>query len=297
MPKFSTNSGALYFEQHGSRANPPVLLIHGLGCQIIHWPNSFIDGIVNAGFRVITIDNRDAGLSFCSDVQPASIEQLIAAQTNRKSLVAPYTLTDMADDSVALLDHLGQAGAHVVGMSMGGMIAQRMAIHHPSRVFTLTSMMSSTGDPKLPMPTEETIGAFLTSAVVNDENSVIHNVIESCNHLGGPHYDSEKVGLGRFAQSSYHRAYRPNGFVRQLTAIVTDEDRTSALQTVIAPTLVIHGDADPLFPIAAAEGTSQAVPGAELRIIDKLGHDLPEPVIPILVDSITHLAQRAEVER
>jgi len=297
MPKFSSDSGTLYFEQHGSRANPPVLLIHGLGCQIVHWPNSFIDGIVNAGFRVITLDNRDAGLSFSVDVEPASIEQIIIAQKNPSSLKSPYTLTDMATDAVALLDHLGQAGAHVVGMSMGGMIAQRMAIHHPSRIFTLTSMMSSTGDPRLPMPKEETIGALLTSAVIDDEKSVIRNIITSCNHLGGPHYDSETVGLGRFAQSSYDRAYRPNGFVRQLTAIVTDEERTKALRTVVAPALVIHGNADPLFPIAAGEATSEAMPQAKLQIIEKLGHDLPEPVIPSLVDSITRLAQRAEIER
>ena len=297
MPRFSTKRGAIYFEQHGARANPPVLLIHGLGCQLIHWPRSFIRGIVAAGFRVIAFDNRDVGLSFCVDVEPAAPERILAARDDPDSLVAPYTLSNMAEDAVALLDHLGQAGAHVVGVSMGAMIAQRMAIHHPTRAFTLTSIMSSTGDPMLPTPSDDILASLVASVVAGDKTDVVNNIIASYKRLGGPHHDSETVGLGRFAQAGHDRAYRPKGFLRQLTAMFTDGDRSSALRAVRTPTLVIHGDVDPLFPVAAGQHTSTAVPDAELRIVEKLGHDLPEPLIQTIVDSIVGLTRSVEVKR
>ena len=297
MAKFKAGCGDIYFEHRGARADPRVLFVHGLGCQIVQWPESLIDGIVDAGFCAVMFDNRDVGLSEGPVEPPPSVEALLAAQNNPSALTPAYTLSDMAGDVVALLDHLGQGGAHVIGLSMGGMISQRLAIDHPERVYSLTSIMSSTGNPDLPGPPDEVVGALITTISGADTETIIAQNIQAAKVFGGPHYDYEAHGIGRFARVAVERAHRPEGVLRQLGAILSAEDRRGALGNLEVPTLVIHGNADPLVPVEAGRDTAAAVPGANYLEIDKLGHDLPEPVIGDIVESITSHLRAVEVSR
>ena len=297
MARFQARSGSIHFAHRGARANPRVLFVHGLGCQALHWPQSLLDGVVDAGFCAVTFDNRDAGLSHGSEAPPPTVEQLLAASADASAITPAYTLSDMAADAVALLDHLGQAGAHVIGVSMGGMIGQRMAVEHAERVYSLTSIMSSTGNPALPGPAPEAIAALVASMGSQNAEEALENALRAARVLGGPHYASEEVGMARFARQAMERAYRPDGVARQLAAILADGDRREALAAIRAATLVIHGNADPLVPVEAGRETAAAVPGAKYLEIDKLGHDLPEPVIgEMLAAIIEHLAA-VEVSR
>ena len=204
-----------------------------------------------------------------------------------------YTLSDMAGDAVALLDHLGQAGAHVVGLSMGGMIAQTLAIEHPQRCFSLTSIMSSTGNPDLPPPRPEAFAAFIADRP-EDRGQAIAQYQQGWRILAGPHYDSLAEGLARFSEQAVDRGFDNAGFARQLLAIRHAPDRRKALAQVQAPALVIHGAADPLVPPAAGEDTAKALPNAKLKVFDKMGHDLPEPLVPEIAQAvIDHVKQSA----
>lgn len=297
MARFQAGGGSIHFTHRGARADPRVLFVHGLGCQTVHWPQSLLDGVVAAGFCAITFDNRDAGLSHGSDAPPPTVEQLLAASADASALTPAYTLSEMAADAVALLDHLGQAGAHVVGVSMGGMIGQRMAAEHAERVYSLTSIMSSTGNPALPGPAPEAIAALVGSMGSQNAEEAIENALRAARVLGGPHYASEEVGMARFTRQAIERAYRPDGVARQLAAILADGDRRQALAEIRAPTLVIHGNADPLVPVEAGRETAGAIPGAKYVEIDKLGHDLPEPVIGEMLAAITEHIAAVEVSR
>ena len=297
MPKFKTPSAEIYFEHRGARANPRVLCIHGLGCQIVQWPDSLIDGIVAAGLCAVMMDNRDAGLSDGPEGPPPPIADLLAAQEDPSVLSPPYTLSDMAADVVALLNHLGQGGAHVVGLSMGGMIAQRLAIEHPARVYSLTSIMSSTGNPDLPGPDDETVAALLGTVAQGDLEAAIAQNIQAAKVFAGPHYDSETMGIARFARAAVERAHRPEGTLRQLAAILAAQDRREALAKLQVPTLVIHGNADPLVPVEAGRDTAAAISGSRYLEIDKLGHDLSEPAIGEIVTAITDHIGNVEVSR
>lgn len=297
MARFKARSGVVHFELRGARANPRVLLIHGLGCQLVQWPDTLLDGIVSAGYCVVAFDNRDAGRSHGPDAPVPSLEALLAERDAPGTLAPAYTLSDMAQDAVDLLDHLGQAGAHVVGLSMGGMIAQRMAIEQPQRVYSLTSMMSSTGDPQLPRGTEDAEQALLATLADAPPEAAIAHSIHEWNTLGGPHFDSEEVGIARFARRAVARAFRPQGTARQLAAIMADGDRSAALAQVAAPSLVIHGLADPLVPVQAGRATAAAIPGAKLIEVEALGHDLPEPLIDTLVAALVAHIEAVEVAR
>ena len=297
MAKFRTRTGEIYFEHRGARANPRVLFVHGLGCQLVQWPDSLIEGVVGAGYCAVLFDNRDAGLSTGPSAPAPSVEALLMAQADPTSMRASYSLSDMAGDVVALLDHLGQGGAHVIGLSMGGMISQRLAIEHPERVYSLTSIMSSTGNRDLPGPSEETIGALIQTIATGDKETVIAQNIQAGKIFGGPHYDSEVHGIARFARTAVERAHRPDGVTRQLAAILTAEDRRAELAKVEIPTLVIHGNADPLVPVEAGHDTAEAIPGAKFLEIDKLGHDLSEPVIGEIVEAITSHLRTVDVSR
>jgi len=297
MPKFNSHSGQIYFEHRGPRASPRVLFIHGLGCQIVQWPDSLIDGVVAAGFCAVVFDNRDIGLSDGPDDPPPSLEALLAARNDPSRLTPAYTLSDMAGDVVALLNHLGQGGAHIIGLSMGGMIAQRLAIDHPERVYSLTSIMSSTGNPDLPGPADEAVAALIGTTVADDVETAIAQNIQAAKVFGGPHFDSETLGIARFARRAVERAQRPAGVLRQLTAILTAEDRREGLAKLRVPALVIHGNADPLVPVEAGHDTAGAIPGSTYLEIDKLGHDLPEPVIGEIVNAVTEHIRNVEVSR
>ncbi|MCY4128555.1 MAG: alpha/beta hydrolase [Gammaproteobacteria bacterium] len=290
MPTLRTPLGDIYFEQRGSRADPPVLLIHGVGCQLIHWPDSFLDGVVESGLRVIYYDNRDCGLSFDFGGTPPTIADLIAAREDPTLLSPPYTLADMAMDAVHLLNHIGQSGAHVVGVSMGGMIAQHLLGNYPERVFSLTSIMSTTGNSEVGEPKPEAIAALASNFVPMDRDAAIENGRNVNNLLGGPHYQSTEVGMGRFVELAYDRALRPEAMLRQFGAIVTDGDRRDAIRGSQVPVLAIHGTDDPLVAHDGSVDLIETVNNGTLRLIDKMGHDLSEPVIPEMVEStVAHI--------
>ena len=297
MPVFKVPEGTICFDQRGSRASPPILLIHGLGCQLIHWPDSLLDGLVDAGYRTVVFDNRDTGLSFECGSAPPTIPELLQALDDPNSVSPSYSLADMASDSIALLDHIGQSGAHIVGVSMGGMIAQYMAINHPERVFSLSLLMSSTGSLETPRPGPEVIGALAASIVTPTREEKIEATRNSDRLFGGPHYDSCEVGVGRFVEQAYDRAHRPEGVLRQLAAIVSDGDRRDLLRRVETPCLALHGNADPLVDPYGSKDLASNLPNCRLRIIEKLGHDLPEPVIPVIVEEILSLIESVEAAR
>ena len=298
MAIFNARSGAMCFEHRGARASPRALLVHGLGCQLTQWPDRFVSALAESGLCVVTFDNRDAGLSHGpEDVRAPSPEALLAARQDASILKPAYSLSDMAADAIDLLDHLGQAGAHVIGFSMGGMIAQRMAIEHPHRVYSLTSLMSSNGDPSLPEADEEAVRALLALLATETVETATAHVARAWRTFGGEHFDSERLGLGRYARQAVERAYRPDGIGRQLAATLADGDRSPALATLATPTLVVHGKADPLVPFQVGEATAAAIPGAQFLGIDKLGHDLPEPLIDTVVDAIAAHVHAVEVSR
>ena len=276
MPSFQNGGLNLYYEQWGARSNPPLLLIHGLSCQLIHWPRAFIDLLTGAGYRVIAMDNRDIGRSDLVDTPVADRLAILADPTAHP---CPYTLSDMAGDVASLLNHLGQAGAHIVGLSMGGMIAQPLAIEQPERCFSLTSIMSNSGNPDLPEGDEEARAAFLAPLPAERE-AAIAQYQRAWVAVGGPHFNSMRVGLARMSEQAMERRFSADGFTRQLLAILNQPDRRAALAKVEIPGLVIHGSADPLVPPAAGEDTANALANGRLVVVDKLGHDLPDPLLP-----------------
>lgn len=297
MPTFRGNGIDIYFEQAGARTNVPLLLVHGVGCQLVQWPQSLIAGLVDDGMRVIMMDNRDTGFSQKMDQLGTPDVAATAAKYFAGEPIEPlYTLQDMAADACALLDHLGLGAAHVFGQSMGGMIAQRMAIHFPERVYSLVAFISSSGNPELPPPTPEAIAALLDQPPADDRDAAIARLVADSNVLGGPHYPSEEVGIGRFAATAYDRMFYPEGVARQLVAIVGDGSRLRALQEVAIPTLVIQGGADPLFGVEAGEELARTIPGATLQVIENLGHDLPEPLIPEILDLVLEHVHTAKAK-
>lgn len=297
MPKFKARSGAIHFEHRGARANPRVVLIHGLSCQLVQWPAALLDGLVARGLCVVTFDNRDAGLSSGPTATPPSVEALLAAQQDATALDPAYTLSDLAEDVVDLLDHLGQAGAHVVGFSMGGMVAQRLAIAHAPRLYSLASVMSSPGGDGLPPPDEAAVAALLGLLAEASGETPLARMVHAWEVFGGPHFPSAEMGLARYAAQAVRRAHRPAGVARQLAAILADGDRRPALGAVRTPTLVLHGEADPLVPVAAGQATAAAVANAKFVSFERLGHDLPAPLIPDIVAAIGDHIEAVEISR
>jgi pimeloyl-ACP methyl ester carboxylesterase len=279
----------LCYELRGSSDDPVVVLIAGLGRQLIGWDDAFCDLIVEEGFRALRFDNRDAGRS--SHVDGAPSFDLGAAKKVGREAVA-YTLEDMARDTVGLLDALGIEDAHVVGTSMGGMIAQALAITHPARVRSLCSIMSTTGADDAGAPTPEAL-AVVTRRLPTDRAGYVAGELANSVVIGshGALVDEEwrRQRFERF----YDRGIDPAGTARQIMAIVASGDRTPALAGVRAPTLVIHGDVDPLMPLSGGEATVRAVPGAELLVLSGMGHEIPPAVQPEVVTAIVANARRA----
>lgn len=285
----------LAWDDFGDRAAPPVLLIIGLGMQMIAWDDRFCTALAARGFHVIRFDNRDAGLSTSFDEagDPNLLARWDALSRRRPVTPPPYRLSDMADDAAALLESLALPPAHVVGMSLGGMIAQELALRHPERVRTLTSIMSTTGDPHLRGPSFEVI-AELLRPFPQDREGFVRRSVEVARVLHGPAFPFDEAGARRLAARSWDRARGRNGQAglhRQLEAIWAAPDRTAELGQLQRPTLVIHGDADPLIPLDAGRATARAIPGASLLIIPGLGHELPHEQEGRLVDAIAQLAQ------
>jgi pimeloyl-ACP methyl ester carboxylesterase len=274
---------------------PAVLLIMGLGMQLVAWPPQLIEGLVDAGFRVIRMDNRDIGLSqhFDHMGKPNIIWAGIKYKLGLK-VRAPYTLEDMAQDALGVLDALGVERAHVVGVSMGGMIAQRVAIAAPQRVLSLTSIMSSSGAKGLPQAKPEVTRVLLKRPASNAPEDVADHYVRLFKAIGSPGYPLPEPDMRDRILSGVQRSFHPVGTLRQMLAIVADTKRADQLARVTSPTLVLHGRADPLVPFAHGEDTAARISGARLVGFGGMGHDLPpEPVAQMLDELIPHL-QAAE---
>jgi pimeloyl-ACP methyl ester carboxylesterase len=288
MPTIRANEIDIYYEDNGHSDAPVILLVMGLGTQMIAWPEPFIQGLVGQGFRVIHYDNRDIGQSQYLHGAPAPnlIWALLASRLGLP-LNLGYRLSDMATDGVALLDALGIEKAHVVGASMGGMIAQLMAASHAERVHSLTSIMSSSGKPGLPGPSPELRKRMLAkrpSSPTREEAIALS--VAGLNAMSYPDPTRAPDAFEDVAGRAYDRGYNPAGMKRQLLAIIADGSRVSRLKTITAPTLVIHGRADPLVPLANSEDIARHIPGARLEVIDQMGHDLPPSQLNRMVDLI-----------
>ena len=280
----------IVYDTFGNPSATPLLLIMGLGEQMIAWDEDFCAQLATRGYQVIRFDNRDVGLSTKLDEAGVpNILALLQAQAQGEAVQAPYSLRDMADDAVGLLDALGVESAHVVGISMGGMIGQEMAIHHPERVRTLTSIMSSTGDPRLPPPRPEAL-SILAAPFPTDREGYLEYSIQTWRVLSGPGFPIDEERVKERAKRSFDRGLSLAGTARQLAAIFASGSRKEALRSVTAKTLVIHGDADPLVPLECGIDTANSIPGAELLIIKGMGHDLPLAVVPRVIEAIVHHA-------
>ena len=281
---------AIAYETFGNSADPPVLLIMGLGGQLLSWPEDFCQLLVDRGLFVVRFDNRDVGLSTHLPDLPAPD---LAAIQRGDLVTAPYTLSDMARDTASLIAALGLDSVHVVGLSMGGMIAQILAIEHPNRVRSLTSIMSTTGDPSVGRSTEEAL-AHLTQPAASTREEVIDRRLESQRITGSADYPTSEAELRDRAGEAFDRNFDPTGPTRQLAAAFASPDRTAGLAEVRMPSLVIHGADDPLIQVSGGHATAAAIPDAELLVIDGMGHDLPRQLWPQVIERIsTHIA-RAE---
>ncbi len=286
-PAFARANGIeLCWDSFGDREAPPLLLIMGLAAQMIAWDDAFCGQLAARGYRVIRFDNRDIGLSTrftaagVPDVQAAFVKAL-----RGEPLEAPYRLRDMADDVVGLMDALGIDAAHVVGASMGGAIGQTLAIEHPTRLRTLTSIMATTGAPGLPPPTREAL-AVLFKPTPPDQAGYFDSYVQTWNVLRAGSFPLDEARDLERAAQNWSRGLNPAGVARQLMAILASGSRKQALATVKVPTLVIHGDADPLVPLACGIDTAETVPGARLVVIDGMGHALPISMWPRIIDAI-----------
>ncbi|WP_296949490.1 alpha/beta fold hydrolase [uncultured Massilia sp.] len=293
MPSLNANGIRIAFDTAGDPKAAPLLLISGLGLQLGAWPDDFVDGLVDLGFYVIRFDNRDCGLS--TKFEQAGTPSLGLAWLKRLlrlPLKPPYRLEDMADDALGVLSALGIARAHVVGISMGGMIAQLVAAKYPARVLSLTSMMSSSGRRGLPGPSPALRRALLQHPrSAADVDAAIEHAVRTFQMLASPSYPTPDKVLRRRVARAMRRNYCPGGVARQLLAVAASGDRTPQLQSITAPTLVVHGAADPLVPLACGVDTAQAVPGARLEVIEGMGHDLPGQLLErllALIDAHAH---------
>ncbi|MDN5857172.1 MAG: alpha/beta fold hydrolase [Pseudonocardia sp.] len=277
------------FERFGPPENSPLLLIMGLGTQMLAWREQFCELLVDEGHHVIRFDNRDIGLS--THLHEAPMPDLAAVLTGDTS-AAPYRLDDMAADTAGLLDALGIPSAHIVGASMGGMIAQALAIGHPDRVRSLTSIMSTTGAPGVGAATPKAQAALLAPPATTREEAV-QRAIGAFRVIGSPGFPMDEESLADTVGRSYDRGYDPQGVTRQLLAVMASGDRTPALRTLAVPTLVVHGEDDPLVGLDGGKATAAAIPGAELLTFPGMGHDLPRQLWRPIVDAITRLTRAA----
>lgn len=296
MPTIVTNGVDLYYETHGEAADPAVLLVMGLGTQLIAWPEAFIEGLVAAGFHVIAFDNRDVGHSthLHGAVAVHPLRAMLAAGLGMRFPLA-YSLEDMARDALGLLDALGIERAHLVGASMGGMIAQIIAAIAPPRVLSLTSVMSSSGRRGLPGPSPELRKRLLARRPRNaSREQLIAMGAESLKAIAYPDSARSPDAFQTMAKRAFERGYNPTGMRRQLLAILADGSRVDRLKRITAPSLVIHGAADQLVPLACSEDIAVTIPGARLEVIDAMAHDLPPSQLPRVTGLILdHLAARA----
>ena len=283
----TVNGVRLAYEDRGPRDAPSILLVMGLGGQLTLWPDEFVDALVARGFRTIRYDNRDVGLSTRFEAAGVpNLKWMFVKAAIGLPVRSAYSLADMAADGIALLDHLGIARAHVVGASMGGMIAQHIAARYPQRALSLTSIMSTTGNRRLPRARKEAMQVLANRPMGGDPEAMIAYSVRAARVIGSPGYPAEEERLQRRVRADYERGFYPQGVARQMAAIVADGDRRSMLKRVTAPTLVIHGEDDPLVPPAGGRDTAASIAGARLMTIPGMGHDLPLALVDTLADAI-----------
>jgi pimeloyl-ACP methyl ester carboxylesterase len=282
----------LVYETIGDPADEPLLLVMGLGMQLIHWDRELCELLAERGFHVIRFDNRDAGLSTQIDAPVPNVMRLMAGLP----APVPYRLDDMAADAFGLLDHLEIERAHVAGTSMGGMIAQTMAIRRPERVLSLASMLSTTGDRRVGTP-KLRVWSLLMRRAPNDRTEYITYFSRIFRLIGSPAYPADTERIHQLAGATYDRAHHRAGPARQLAAILASGSRTAGLRRLDVPTVVIHGRSDPLVPLRAGVATAKAIPNAELITIPGMGHDMPKELWPTFVDAIARNAARARARQ
>ncbi len=292
MPQARANGIILEYDEFGERAGRPLLLVMGLGAQMTRWRPEFCELLADAGHYVIRFDNRDIGLSHKFDEAgvPDMAQIFMQAQAG-EPVTAPYTLDDMADDAVGLLDALDIERAHVVGASMGGMIVQTMAVRHGPRLRSMVSIMSSTGNPDLPKSTPEASAALLSPAGTTLDE-VLDRAVSVSRVIGSPVYRDDAEAIRARARADFERSFYPVGVARQMAAIAASGNRRPLLAAVATPTLVIHGKDDPLVPLAGGIDTHEAIPGSRLEVFEGMGHDLPEPLWADLVGRISEHTER-----
>jgi pimeloyl-ACP methyl ester carboxylesterase len=294
MPSVVVKGIQIEYRTFGNSSSRPLLLIIGLGAQMIYWDADLCKDLAACGNYVIIFDNRDVGLStkFGETGMP-NIPEIFGKLLQGEKVNPPYTLDDMADDAVALLDGLNIRKAHVCGMSMGGMIAQTIAIRHPERVLSLISIYSTTGNPEVPQPKPEII-RLLVAPPPNERQAFIEHMLVVFRTISGPGFPLDEAWTRKIIGESYDRSFYPEGMVRQFVAILTQPNRAPALSSIKVPTLVIHGTSDPLVPVEGGKDTAKVIKGAELILIEGMGHDLPHGgAWPRIVEAIDKHTQRA----
>jgi pimeloyl-ACP methyl ester carboxylesterase len=285
----TANGIEIVYETIGDPSNPALLLVMGLGTQLIHWDRELCELFAERGFHVIRFDNRDAGRSTRIDAPVPNVGRAMAGLR----IEAPYLLDDMADDAFGLLDHLGVEAAHVAGVSMGGMIAQTMAIRRPERVLSLTSIMSTTGERRAGRPKLRVWGGVLLRRAPREKDAAVEYFVRVFRLIGSKRFPVDEDRIRRLAAEAYERGHTPAGTGRQLAAIMASGDRTEALRRLRVPTTVFHGRDDPLVPFRGGRATADAIPDARLIAIPGMGHDLPREVWPQLVDAVAETAAQA----
>jgi pimeloyl-ACP methyl ester carboxylesterase len=298
MPQALANGLTLEYETFGRAQAPAILLVMGLGGQLTLWPDSFCQALADAGYYVVRYDNRDIGLS--SKIDAAGRPRLMRAglaYTLGLPVKAGYTLDDMAQDAIGLLDALRIKRAHVIGASMGGMIAQILAAKYPRRINSLVSVMSSSGNPRLPGPAWKIRLRMVNRPNTLDRETLVRHSMQIWQLIGSPDYPLSEPEMRVRLQQSYERSSYPHGLARQTLAILASGSRLGLLAAIRAPTLIVHGAADRLVPVAAAHDLAKHIAGARIEIIPGMGHDLPEPLIPRLVASMLHHFASAERSR
>jgi pimeloyl-ACP methyl ester carboxylesterase len=298
MPFAKANSIDLAYEETGAASAPVILLVMGLGAPLTFWPDAFVEGLACNGFRIIRFDNRDFGLSTKFDGVPADVEGAYVRLMRGETIDAPYGLPDMARDAIGLLDALRIGKAHIVGASMGGMIAQIIAADHESRVRSLVSIMSTSGDPNLPLGKPEAMAVLtVPPPPAEDRAANIEHGLRCQRAIGSPVLPASDAELRAKVERGYDRSNYYAGVPRQLLAVMADGSRVELLKRIKTPTLVIHGTNDPLTPPECGKDTAAHIPGAELMLVPGMGHDFPAPLIGMLVEAIASHCRKADEAR
>lgn len=295
MPRARVNGIQIAYEDEGAESAPTILLIHGLGMPLTGWPHSWRQHLVNQGFRVISLDNRDAGQSEQLDhLGLPSLLDIARASLLRQRIPSPYSLQDMAADALAVLDHLAVHKVHVIGASMGGMISQHLAIHAPARIKSLTAIMTMSGNRTLPQPALKVQWLMLTKPRHGDRQALISHSEKLWRAIGSPAYPPSETQLRNHINGLLDRGLHPAGAMRQLAAILAEDDRSALLRQLDLPTLVIHGADDPLLHVRCGRQLAEQIPGAHLHIEPGMGHDLPEALDSTLLPLISAHIKAAE---